>query len=204
MKLQKRLSRITCLLLVFCFALMLGSCKADNSQSSAAVGENTIQPAVLTQAENDLLALVGEQQPLLFDFTVSGASGCSVQLLTLEDGSWQPAGGSTNSSVPAEYSGRIAFTFGEDGRFSGLAFQDESGVSRITQDPDGQTFSAHASTTIADPVQITLNEPIALWVYYGEKEASASTTAYFPDQALENPERISGDFAQLITITFTK
>ena len=48
-----------------------------------------------------------------------------------------------------------------------------------------------------------LDEPIALWAYYGEQEAAASTTAYFPDHALQNPQEIQSDFVQLITITFS-
>ena len=204
MKLHKRINRLLSLLLTLCCAAMLGSCKVTETTTTSSVpGKNTIQPAVLTQAESDLLTLVDAQQPLLFDFSVEGASGYQVEIFTLQDGAWQPSGGSSSSIDESNLRGRIALTFGEDGRFAGAAFQNENGVSRISQDPETSAFVSHASTTIADPIEIVPDEPIALWAYYGEREAAASTIAYFPDHALQNPQQIQSDFAQLITITFS-
>ena len=205
MKLRKIANRLSALLLTLCCAVTLGSCKVPETATTTTSipGKNTIQPAVLTQEESDLLELLDVQQPMLFDFSVEGASGYRVEVFTLENGAWQPSGGSSSPIDEPSLRGRIALTFGEDGRFAGIAFQDENGVSRVSQDPDGSAFVSHASTAVADPIEIVLDEPIALWAYYGELATAASTTAYFPDYALQNPQEIESDFAQLITITFS-
>ena len=189
MKLRKIANRLSALLLTLCCAMTLGSCKVPETATTttAVPSKNTIQPAVLIQEESNLLELLDVQQPMLFDFSVEGASIYWVEIFTLQDGAWQPSGGSTSPIDEPDLRGRIALTFGEDGRFAGIAFQD---------------FVSHASTSAADPIEIVLDEPIALWAYYGEQEAAASTTAYFPDHALQNPQEIQSDFAQLITITF--
>lgn len=199
-----KLRKLSALLLTLCCAMTLGSCKVPETATTttAVPSKNTIQPAVLTQEESNLLELLDVQQPMLFDFSVEGASIYRVEIFTLQDGAWQPSGGSSSPIDKPGLRGRIALTFGEDGQFAGVAFQDEDGVSRISQDLDGSTFLSHASTSAADPIEIVLDEPIALWAYYGEQEAAASTTAYFPDHALQNPQEIQSDFAQLITITF--
>ena len=195
MKLRKIANRLSALLLTLCCAMTLGSCKVPETATTttAVPSKNTIQPAVLIQEESNLLELLDVQQPMLFDFSVEGASIYWVEIFT---------GGSTSPIDEPDLRGRIALTFGEDGRFAGIAFQDEDGVSRISQDPETSAFVSHASTSAADPIEIVLDEPIALWAYYGEQEAAASTTAYFPDHALQNPQEIQSDFAQLITITF--
>lgn len=205
MKLRKMATRLSALLLTLCCAVMLGSCKVTETATTTTSipGKNTIQPAVLTQEESDLLELLDVQQPMLFDFSVEGAFSYRVEIFTLQDGAWQPSGGSTSPIDEPDLRGRIALTFGEDGQFAGVAFQDEDGVSRISQDPETSAFLSHASTSVADPIEIVLDEPIALWAYYGEQEAAASTTAYFPDHALQNPQEIQSDFVQLITITFS-
>lgn len=83
MKLHKRINRLFSLLLTLCCAAMLGSCKVTETTTTSSVpGKNTIQPAVLTQAESDLLTLVDVQQPLLFDFSVECASGYQVEIFT--------------------------------------------------------------------------------------------------------------------------
>ena len=56
--------------------------------------------------------------------------------------------------------------------------------------------SASAQNTIA-PAQLSQQEQEILTL------ASGTTTAYFPDHALQNPQEIQSDFVQLITITFS-
>ena len=200
-----KLRKLSALLHTLCCAVMLGSCKVTETAitTTSIPGKNTIQPAVLTQEESELLELLDVQQPMLFDFSVEGASIYRVEIFTLQDGAWQPSGGSTSPIDEPDLRGRIALTFGEDGQFAGIAFQDEDGVSRITQDPETSAFLSHASTCVADSIEFVLEGPVGVWAYYGEQEAAASTTAYFPDHALQNPQEIQSDFAQLITITFS-
>ena len=93
-----KLRKLYALLLTLCCAVMLGSCKVTETATTTTSipGKNTIQPAVLTQEESDLLELLNVQQPMLFDFSVEGASGYRVEIFTLQDGAWQPSGGSTS------------------------------------------------------------------------------------------------------------
>ena len=88
MKLRKMATRLTALLLTLCCAMTLGSCKVAETATTTTfiAGKNTIQPAVLTQEESDLLELLDVQQPMLFDFSVEGASGYRVEIFTLQDG----------------------------------------------------------------------------------------------------------------------
>ena len=65
-----KLRKLSALLLTLCCAMTLGSCKVTETATTttAVPGKNTIQPAVLTQEESDLLELLDVQQPMLFDF----------------------------------------------------------------------------------------------------------------------------------------
>ena len=76
MKLRKIANRLSALLLTLCCAMTLGSCKVTETATTTTSipGKNTIQPAVLTQEESNLLELLDVQQPMLFDFSVKGAS----------------------------------------------------------------------------------------------------------------------------------
>lgn len=62
-----KLRKLSALLLTLCCAVMLGSCKVTETATTttAVPGKNTIQPAVLTQEESDLLELLDVQQPML-------------------------------------------------------------------------------------------------------------------------------------------
>ena len=62
-----KLRKLSALLLTLCCAVMLGSCKVTETATTttAVPGKNTIQPAVLTQEESDLLELLDVQQPNL-------------------------------------------------------------------------------------------------------------------------------------------
>ena len=55
-----KLRKLSALLLTLCCAVMLGSCKVTETATTttAVPGKNTIQPAVLTQEESDLLELL--------------------------------------------------------------------------------------------------------------------------------------------------
>lgn len=116
-----KLRKLSALLLTLCCAMTLGSCKVTETATTttAVPSKNTIQPAVLTQEESNLLELLDVQQPMLFDFSVEGASGYRVEIFTLQDGAWQPSGGSTSPIDEPDLRGRIALTFGEDGRVCG-------------------------------------------------------------------------------------
>ncbi len=77
-----KLRKLSALLLTLCCAVMLGSCKVPETATTTTSipGKNTIQPAVLTQEESELLELLDVQQPILFDFSVEGASGYRVEI----------------------------------------------------------------------------------------------------------------------------
>ena len=83
-----KLRKLSALLLTLCCAVMLGSCKVTETATTTTSipGKNTIQPAVLTQEESNLLELLDVQQPMLFDFSVEGASIYRVEIFTLQDG----------------------------------------------------------------------------------------------------------------------
>ena len=64
-------------------------------------------------------------------------------------------------------------------------------------------YSAHSTTSLSSRAEIQINKPIAFHVYYGYSDSQTSHTAYFPDYALEHPEKIDSDYAQIVAITFS-
>lgn len=72
-----------CLTALLCCLLYTG-CKQQPA--------SFVQSAQLSQNEQALLQLLEIEQPQLFDFSVEGAKSLSLELFTLENGSWKPAG----------------------------------------------------------------------------------------------------------------
>lgn len=72
-----------CLSVLLCCLLCTG-CKQQP--------DNFVQSAQLSQSEQELLQLLEIEQPQLFDFSVRGAKSLSLELFTLENGSWKPVG----------------------------------------------------------------------------------------------------------------
>lgn len=164
-----------------------------------------VQSAQLTPTEQSLLQLLDVEQPQLFDFSVEGAKSLSLELFTLEDGSWQPAGSFSGSLDQPVSTGRILCrTDPNTHQISGLAVENLGSIDRIQ--PQMQTLPpavGYGQSAISGRTDIALEQPVALCVLYLNWQAKDSYTHYLPDYALENPQEIKSDAAQLVTLTFS-
>ena len=150
-----------------------------------------VQSAQLSQNEQELLQLLEIEQPQLFDFSVEGAKSLSLELFTLENGSWKPAGSFSGNIDQPSCTGRVLCRTDPDThQISGLAVDNLGSIQRI-HPPLG---------TLPD---IILEQPVALCVLYLNWQQKDSYTHYLPDYALENPQEIESDAAQLVTLTFS-
>ena len=87
-----------CLTALLCCLLYTG-CKQQPA--------SFVQSAQLSQNEQALLQLLEIEQPQLFDFSVQGAKSLSLELFTLENGSWKPAGSFSGNIDQPSCTGRI-------------------------------------------------------------------------------------------------
>lgn len=87
-----------CLTALLCCLLYTG-CKQQPA--------SFVQSAQLNQNEQELLQLLEIEQPQLFDFSVEGAKSLSLELFTLENGSWKPAGSFSGNIDQPSCTGRI-------------------------------------------------------------------------------------------------
>ena len=102
-----------CLTALLCCLLYTG-CKQQPA--------SFVQSAQLNQNEQELLQLLEIEQPQLFDFSVEGAKSLSLELFTLENGSWKPAGSFSGNIDQPSCTGRILCRTDPDThQISGLA-----------------------------------------------------------------------------------
>ena len=91
-----------------------------------------VQSAQLSQNEQELLQLLEIEQPQLFDFSVEGAKSLSLELFTLENGSWKPAGSFSGNIDQPSCTGRILCRTDPDThQISGLAVDNLGSIQRI-------------------------------------------------------------------------
>lgn len=112
-----------CLTALLCCLLYTG-CKQQPA--------SFVQSAQLNQNEQELLQLLEIEQPQLFDFSVEGAKSLSLELFTLENGSWKPAGSFSGNIDQPSCTGRILCRTDPDThQISGLAVDNLGSIQRI-------------------------------------------------------------------------
>ena len=164
-----------------------------------------VQSVQLSQNEQELLQLLEIEQPQLFDFSVEGAKSLSLELFTLENGSWKPAGSFSGNIDQPSCTGRILCRTDPDThQISGLAVDNLGSIQRI-QPQIGSLPAAtgYGQGATSGRTEIILEQPVALCVLYLNWQQKDSYTHYLPDYALENPQEIESDAAQLVTLTFS-
>ena len=170
-----------CLTALLCCLLYTG-CKQQPA--------SFVQSAQLSQNEQALLQLLEIEQPQLFDFSVQGAKSLSLELFTLENGSWKPAGSFSGNIDQPSCTGRILCRTDPDThQISSLAVENLGSIQRIQP----QMESLPAATGYGQS---------AISGYLNRQQKDAYTH-YLPDYALENPQEIESDAAQLVTLTFS-
>ena len=187
--------------------LMLISLFSGCTPQQEKVG-NYLEKAELTEEEINILKLAEAQEPLLFDFTVNTGKSFTIQTFELQNGQWVASQGYSSSinqdNLPID--GRIAIRQDEKtGALLLIAVQSKTGFTHSAPMPDESVpeYSAHSTTSLSSRTEIQINKPIAFHVYYGYSDNQTSHTAYFPDYALEHPEEIDSDYAQIVAITFS-
>lgn len=164
-----------------------------------------VQSAQLSQNEQALLQLLEIEQPQLFDFSVQGAKSLSLELFTLENGSWKPAGSFSGNIDQPSCTGRILCRTDPDThQISSLAVENLGSIQRIQPQMDSLPAATdYGQSAISGRTDITLEQPVALCVLYLNWQQKDAYTHYLPDYALENPQEIESDAAQLVTLTFS-
>lgn len=164
-----------------------------------------VQSAQLSQNEQELLQLLEIEQPQLFDFSVEGAKSLSLELFTLENGSWKPAGSFSGNIDQPSCTGRVLCRTDPDThQISGLAVDNLGSIQRIhPQIGSLPATTGYGQSAISGRTDIILEQPVALCVLYLNWQQKDSYTHYLPDYALENPQEIESDAAQLVTLTFS-
>ena len=187
--------------------LMLVSLLSGCTPQQEKVG-SYLEKAELTEEEINILKLAEAQEPLLFDFTVNTGKSFTIQTFELQDGQWVASQGYSSSinqdNLPID--GRIAIRQDEKtGALLLIAVQSKTGFTHSAPMPDESIpeYSAHSTTSLSSRTEIQINKPIAFHAYYGYSDSQTSHTTYFPDYALEHPEEIDSDYAQIVAITFS-
>lgn len=185
-----------CLTALLCCLLYTG-CKQQPA--------SFVQSAQLSQNEQALLQLLEIEQPQLFDFSVQGAKSLSLELFTLENGSWKPAGSFSGNIDQPSCTGRILCRADPDThQISSLAVENLGSIQRIQPQMESlPAATGYGQSAISGRTDITLEQPVALCVLYLNWQQKDSYTHYLPDYALENPQEIESDAAQLVTLTFS-
>lgn len=170
--------------------------------------DSYLERTELTEEESNILKLAEAQEPLLFDFTVNMGKSFTIQTFTLQDGKWtspkQYASSINQDNFPLD--GRIAIRQDEEtGAILLIALQSKTGFTHSSPTPDeaAPRYSARSTSSLSDRTEIQLDKPIALQVFYGYSQDAATHTSYTPEYALEHPEEIDSDYAQLVTVTFS-
>ena len=176
-----------CLTALLCCLLYTG-CKQQPA--------SFVQSAQLSQNEQALLQLLEIEQ---------GAKSLSLELFTLENGSWKPAGSFSGNIDQPSCTGRILCRTDPDThQISSLAVENLGSIQRIQPQMDSLPAATdYGQSAISGRTDITLEQPVALCVLYLNWQQKDAYTHYLPDYALENPQEIESDAAQLVTLTFS-
>lgn len=146
-----------CLTALLCCLLYTG-CKQQPA--------SFVQSAQLSQNEQALLQLLEIEQPQLFDFSVQGAKSLSLELFTLENGSWKPAGSFSGNIDQPSCTGRILCRTDPDThQISSLAVENLGSIQRIQPQMESlPAATGYGQSAISGRTDITLEQPVALCV----------------------------------------
>ena len=82
--------------------------------------------------------------------------------------------------------------------------ENNGSIQRIQPQMDSlPAATGYGQSAISGRTDITLEQPVALCVLYLNWQQKDAYTHYLPDYALENPQEIESDAAQLVTLTFS-
>ena len=142
-----------CLTALLCCLLYTG-CKQQPA--------SFVQSAQLSQNEQALLQLLEIEQPQLFDFSVQGAKSLSLELFTLENGSWKPAGSFSGNIDQPSCTGRILCRTDPDThQISSLAVENLGSIQRIQPQMDSlPAATGYGQNAISGRTDITLEQPV--------------------------------------------
>lgn len=195
--------RLLFLLSTLTLIALLSGCTPQQEKA-----DSSLAKAELSEQEIKILELVNGKEPMLFDFTVEQGKSFTIQTFELQNGKWDSPKQYASSINPDDLplSGRIAICQDEEtGKILSIAVQGDRGLTRSspTLAEEIPRYSARSTSSLSDRTEIQLDKPIALQVFYGYSENAASHTSYTPEYALEHPEEIDSEYAQIVTITFS-
>lgn len=180
-----RKRKLAALVLAALMMLTLCACGANEGKDKETDGAMTIQPAQLSEEEQnlaDLLAL-GMEAYHIFEFRAEDAKCLELNVYELEDGAWShvPGGGGIGL---LEGNGRIALTFGKMTEGVRLAVQaKEATYSTSVQvepgdDVSGMTF---ATSALSGSTAIELDQeiPLAVQIVTAQNEIRSYDVDYF-------------------------
>lgn len=178
-----RKRKLAALVLAALTALSLCGCGAKEGKETE--GAMTIQPAQLSEEEQnlaDLLAL-GMEAYHIFEFRAEDAKYLELNVYELEDGAWShvPGGGGIGL---LEGNGRIALTFGKMTEGVRLAVQaKEANYSTSVQiepgdDVSGMTFATSALSG-STAIELDREIPLAVQIVTAQNEIRSYDVDYF-------------------------
>jgi len=179
-----RTKRYISLLLAGLMALSLAGCGAVKKDKEKD-GDMTIQPALLSEEEEDLAQLLalGMESYRIFDFRADSARSVQFNTYELVDGEWKLLQGGGGAEVTGG-KGRIALTFGKitdgvrlalqsEGTNASTSFQPEPG-----DDVSGMAFGTSKLDDAAD-IELEKEIPLILQIATSKSELIMYKVDYF-------------------------
>ena len=192
-----------------CLLLALAVC-----WSLAACGEKQpsmwIAPARLTQAEQDMVDLLGAKNQMILDFQVDGfVRSLCISVYELVDGQWDPfiGGGSGNGRAFQDPEGRIALDFDylEEGIREALQSEHHNGSTTMEYIRDPDPEGTHRATSLLNQQQEIRYEeeiPLAIQIVTTQNEIRSFDTSYFYQP--EEYEKYGYEHVYAVTICFSQ
>lgn len=161
-----RAKRYLSLLLAAALALALAGCGANEDKDKKQDGAMTIQPAQLSEEEEQLAELLalGMESHHIFEFQAADAKYLELNVYELVDGEWSHLSGGGGVGLSSG-NGRIALTFGKMTEGVRLAIQEAGATYSASaqvepgDDVSGMTF---ATSTLSGDTAIELEQEIPL------------------------------------------
>lgn len=192
--------------LLFLFAIFFVCCLAIVAQASDTASSNYIVPTEPSQQEQ--FFSYDQMNSLLWNFRIKNAESICVETFLLKEKKWISAHRS-RQKVPKTttvYRGQICFKYSGQTSSKCLLsiFIDKHEMSYEWESPDKRPIHCpYACSLLGKHHEINLNQKIPLWTFYIFSPQSSCYTSYSPDYALEHPEEIKSDYAQIVVITFS-
>lgn len=196
------MKKLICLALA-CTLVLAGCGARGGGEQNEELGDNSVAPLELSEEEAALLALVGGADTEYGVYQLSAGeavTGCSIEVLSWQDGQWLAVGGGSVGVSGSSDSLRLGVVLEEDG--IRINWQDGSGrysvnaaLSGVTRTDTGRTWA-----WLNDPQALTVGEraPLYLAVY---DDGEGVTSAALPDSFFDVAYLNQYDRAYAVAIT---